>query len=631
MNNYTNPFIISKTIFNCGEECTGASFFAITRKEEASELDMQYVFDNGTAVGEFARTFYPDAVTVSHSNFLNQVKETQKLLNAETKYICEASFLKDDLFCAVDILEFVSPGHVKITEVKSSTDIKDTFYRDIAYQVYVVRKCGYVVDGTYLMYVNKEYIREEVLDPKKYFVVVDLSEDVFNLQEMIEKEIINIRNALYTGDTPKLEVATCCFKPYECPFWKKICKKNVPENSVFDIRGMQTRTKLKLFYEGNRTMSDYLKTKKQNPKYAQQCLLTTKGDNEVKVDYEALNDFLEKVEFPIASLDFETIGEAIPYFVGQKPYAQTPVQFSMHVLEERGLNLVHYEYIANPKIDWRIELAHKLVEYCPSNGSVIVWNQTMEKHRIEELAELEENEDIKEALINIANRIVDLMVPFRERVVYREAMKGSYSVKYVLPALFPNDPNLSYKDLSINNGMLASSAFSKMLHDDISAFDISAKRQALFTYCELDTYGPLCILDYLYHLIDPEEKELFKKMDQQDNVGRTVRVGDRVVTNIGAGNIVGFTRCFTRIALDAKYNVLRKSKNLINLSGLDLPKSDNSQNDKVYYINISQSLPLETIVSTDKGIGKLVGYTKHFFKVMLTNDKVILRKKVIAI
>ena len=69
--------------------------------------------------------------------------------------------------------------------------------------------------------------------------------------------------------------------------------------------------------------------------------------------------------------------------------------------------------------------------------------------------------------------------------------------------------------------MLASAVFSKMLHEDMSAFDTTTKRHALFTYCELDTYGPLCILEYLYNLVNPKEGEVFKKMERQDAAKRT--------------------------------------------------------------------------------------------------------------
>lgn len=550
---------LTKTGFICGEKCTCASIFFNTRRKDAAPIANQYILDIGTAVGEFARTKYPGAVLVKHTNMVRQSIETKELLASNTHFICEASFLQDGLFCAVDILEVTEPGHVKIIEVKSSTDVKDINYRDVAFQVYVLRKCGYVVDAAYLMYVNKEYVRDGELDPNEFFVVADVSEDVFNLQAEVEAEVKEIKEALLADNDPEPVIGEYCFSPYECPFWGTICKKTLPENSIFDIRGMQTRTKLDLYDDGICTMSDYLKTKKQNPKFRQQCLLTTTGDKGLKVDYVALKAFLKKIKFPIVSLDFETINEAIPPFNGLKPYTQIPFQFSMDVLRERGLNLEHFEYLANPKIDWRIEFAHKLVEFCPATGSVVVCSQAMERKRIEELAKLEGNEDIKDALLNIASRIVDVLIPLMNRVIYCEAMHGSYSVKHLLPALFPDDKRLSYQDLSINNGMLASSAFSKMLHGDVSTFEEATMRKALLIYCGLDTYGPLCILELMYKLINSDESELFKKNDMLDYTGRTIRVGDIVYTDKGLGKVVGKTNSFVKIEL-ANGDIIRRRK-----------------------------------------------------------------------
>ena len=60
----------------------------------------------------------------------------------------------------------------------------------------------------------------------------------------------------------------------------------------------------------------------------------------------------------------------------------------------------------------------------------------------------------EENLMRIYNNIIDLMVPFYNRDYYTKDMKGSYSIKYVLPALFPGDPSLNYKSLDlIHNGI----------------------------------------------------------------------------------------------------------------------------------------------------------------------------------
>ena len=67
-------------------------------------------------------------------------------------------------------------------------------------------------------------------------------------------------------------------------------------------------------------------------------------------------------------------------------------------------------------------------------------------------------------------------------------MQGSYSIKYVLPALFPNDPTLDYHNLEgVHNGGEASDAFAKMA--DMTDEEIETTREHLLKYCGLDTFA----------------------------------------------------------------------------------------------------------------------------------------------
>jgi hypothetical protein len=68
-------------------------------------------------------------------------------------------------------------------------------------------------------------------------------------------------------------------------------------------------------------------------------------------------------------------------------------------------------------------------------------------------------------------------------------MGGSFSIKSVLPALFPNDPELNYHNLagSVHNGGEAMSIFPKI--KDMTTEEQVAARQSLLKYCELDTFA----------------------------------------------------------------------------------------------------------------------------------------------
>jgi hypothetical protein len=86
------------------------------------------------------------------------------------------------------------------------------------------------------------------------------------------------------------------------------------------------------------------------------------------------------------------------------------------------------------------------------------------------------------------------MVPFREKWYYLPRMKGSYSIKEVLPALVPE---LSYKDLEISEGGAASGTFAAMVTGTFDG-DMVQTRKNLLEYCKMDTWAMVKILEKLY-------------------------------------------------------------------------------------------------------------------------------------
>ena len=85
------------------------------------------------------------------------------------------------------------------------------------------------------------------------------------------------------------------------------------------------------------------------------------------------------------------------------------------------------------------------------------FEKTVLKHLAEEFP------DLSGQLMDIHDNMHDLMVPFQKQYYYSKAMQGSYSIKYVLPALWPDDPELDYHNLEgVHNGSEASAAFADM-------------------------------------------------------------------------------------------------------------------------------------------------------------------------
>ena len=117
---------------------------------------------------------------------------------------------------------------------------------------------------------------------------------------------------------------------------------------------------------------------------------------------------------------------------------------------------------------------------------MIVYNRVFEETRIKELAEM--FPDLTDRLLKLLDNLVDFMVPFRRRAYYTKEMEGSYSIKYVLPAIYPDDPELNYHNLPlVHHGTEASETFLAM--KNMTSEEREKARQGLLVYCGLDTYA----------------------------------------------------------------------------------------------------------------------------------------------
>ncbi len=120
---------------------------------------------------------------------------------------------------------------------------------------------------------------------------------------------------------------------------------------------------------------------------------------------------------------------------------------------------------------------------------VLAYNMGFEKGVLKNLAEA--FPAYADKLMNIRDKIKDLMLPFQKKHLYKKEMMGSYSIKYVLPALVPE---LSYKGMEIGNGGEAMDAYAT-LHLVEDRKEVARIRKALLEYCKLDTLAMVRILE----------------------------------------------------------------------------------------------------------------------------------------
>ena len=243
--------------------------------------------------------------------------------------------------------------------------------------------------------------------------------------------------------------------------------------------------KFEKYCEGKITFED-LKNEKLNPKYLEQIDFEL-NNRKAKINKEALKDILESLKYPLYFIDYETCQYAIPEYEGTKAYQQIPFQYSLHIIKQADAPIEHIEYLAEIDDNNLIRtFAESMIKDMPEDGSVIVYNKSFEATRNKEIGRM--YPDLREEMERINENMVDLMIPFKNRDYYLKEMKGSYSIKYVLPALYPNDPELDYSKLSlIHKGDEASNAFLSLKNK--SPEEQMRIREGLLEYCKLDTYA----------------------------------------------------------------------------------------------------------------------------------------------
>jgi hypothetical protein len=172
------------------------------------------------------------------------------------------------------------------------------------------------------------------------------------------------------------------------------------------------------------------------------------------LDKEIKNE-LSKLVYPVHFLDFETFNPALPLYIGTRPYEVIPFQWSDHILDKDG-TLRHEEFLHDGTGDPRPAFTGSLINTLGKSGSVVLYSG-YETGRIKALADA--LPQFSDELLAIIPRIFDLLPQIRNNC-YHPEFYGSFSIKLVLPALVPG---MSYKDLEINEGGLASLAYLEII------------------------------------------------------------------------------------------------------------------------------------------------------------------------
>jgi hypothetical protein len=422
------------------------------KEKDALTDNQKAIFQQGTDIGLLAQQLFPNGVDATPSfkyDYPKAVAQTAAYIQQGKSIIYEAAFQYEGVLVILDILVKIN-NHWFAFEVKSSTKVKDTFIHDAALQFYVITHAGIDLKDISIIHLNNEYIRKGELNIHLLFQNTSIYNEVLQKQDEIDAKIAELKLVLNLPTPPVIELGKQCYSPYICDFLG-YCSKGLPQEEVD-------------FGASN-------------------------------LDITSLSNFINQLQYPIYFMDFETWMSAIPECDGHWPYRQVPFQFSLHIQHSEKSNIDHIEYLADNTHADLCKFINKLIESLGQNGSIVVYNKTFENARLNELKL--DFPELTSSINLIQERLVDLMTPFRNKHLYMPEMQGSYSIKNVLPALVPE---LSYTNLSINNGSDASLIFYNLSNETDSAI-VKQTREHLLEYCKLDTFAMMKILEKIYDIV----------------------------------------------------------------------------------------------------------------------------------
>ncbi len=483
---------LSKSQFTRGLQCHKSLWLYRNKPELRGEIDAatQARFDAGNDAGILAQQLFPGGTVIEfdRTQFPEKIRLTKEAIDKGATTIYEATFSHDDILVMVDILHKGARGW-ELHEVKSSNSVKEEHIPDAAVQYYVLTGAGMDVSDVSIVHMNKNYVRQGDIKVKKLFSIEEITDQVIDLQDFVKEQVRKQRKMLDSG-IPDIDIGPQCGTPYTCDF-KEYCWKGIPEDSVFDLkeRGID---QFALYRQGIIKQKDILLDSLNSKQRFQVESTLAKKDTVNQKETEA---FLKQLWYPLCYIDFETFMTAVPPFDGLSPWQQIPFQYSIYVQQSEKAKLEHYEYLGVPGLDPRESMVKGIIEAVPKGVCMVAYNAGFEVRVLKALAQIYPKHAAR--LNKIADSFIDLMDPFRKRHVYYWKVKGSYSLKAVLPALVPK---MTYEGMEVSDGTMAGQAYLDMgLTED--AVERKRIRKAILEYCKQDTLGMVEIVKVLRSLV----------------------------------------------------------------------------------------------------------------------------------
>ena len=478
---------LSKSRLMAFRQCPKRLWLSVHHPElQENSEDTEQRFEIGFQVGDIAQSLYPDGLLIEGENLAEALELTrQAIANHPDQPLFEATFQRDNVLIRADVL-LPEAGGYRLREVKASTRVKDEYYADCAIQAWVTG-ASIPLTGVELAHVDNTFIYPGGGDYRGLLKPNVLDADLVNALPLVPGWIAEARATL-AGPEPEIAIGSHCNTPYACPFQHHCTgdqkETEYPLHCLPHLSGQRLQGLVDLSIKDVRQIPDDYRLTNHQSRVAR---VIKSGHAERNPAAIAV---MSGFPYPRYYLDFETTQVAVPLWAGTRPYQQLLTQWSCHIETASG-ELNHHEFLASGLDDPRRAFAEKLIETVGDTGPIFVYNRSFEVGRLNELKPV--YPDLEAVIDAMVARVVDLH-PLTQQYYCHPEMKGSWSLKSVLPTVAPE---LAYDELDIGDGLAASGAWREIYHSDTTEDRRAQLYVALPKYCERDTLALVRLAAFL--------------------------------------------------------------------------------------------------------------------------------------
>ena len=328
-------------------------------------------------------------------------EQSLKLLE-ENEVVCFARFEYKECRTKIPYLKKLENGYMAVYPHLSAYP-KENEALIMKVNQMILSHCGVDIVENRIVYLNKEYVRQDALDLNELLCISDklfnkrnhLSKTIAECMEEVDvdldgwiertKEILN-RPSVTPVRTKQ------CTALRRCNYYS-VCfnESNEPDDSILFFTTNQH--KLDAYDRGIRHIHELPLNQIEGFRLQYAQYMASKTQKPF-MDRAALQVWMKQIKYPISYLDFEWDTFAVPPYMNMKPFDVLCFQYSLHVETSDG-NLTHYNFFESK--DCRRHFIEQLIKDLPKTGTILVYNmEGAEKLRLKQLAS--QFEEYKEEL-----------------------------------------------------------------------------------------------------------------------------------------------------------------------------------------------------------------------------------------